>query len=97
MKVTKGCGNELCMAHKKKETYKEIESFCSKCGNSLVYVCKDCYTQLQGKDEKYCVRCAAKHDDRKDKAKKVVVGVVLTVGGVALNFGKRVISVAKKM
>lgn len=84
MKVTKGCGNESCVAHKKKEIYKDGESFCSKCGNSLVYVCKDCYTQLQSNGEKYCVRCSAKHDDRKDKAKKVVVGVVLTVGGVAL-------------
>jgi len=53
----KGCGNETCEAHKKKLIYKESESFCSKCGSPLVYVCKDCYTKLSDDTAKYCVRC----------------------------------------
>ena len=96
----KGCANESCEAHKKKITYKETESFCSKCGSPLIYVCKDCYTQLQGDTEKYCVRCLAKHEDSKDKAKKVVAGVgggALAVGGVIFTYGKKALDVAMKI
>lgn len=96
----KGCGNESCVAHNKKVTYKKIETFCSMCGNSLVFVCKDCYTQLPDNSERYCVRCNAKHKDRKDKAKKAAVGVgsgALAVGGVILTFGKKAYDVAKKI
>ena len=96
----KGCGNESCEAHKKKITYKESEVFCSKSGSMLIYVCKDCYTQLSDDAEKYCVRCLAKHEDRKDKVKKVAVGVgegALVVGGVILTYGKKVLDVAKKI
>jgi len=94
----KGCGNESCEAHKKKITYKESDAFCSKCGSLLVYVCKDCCTQLPDDTEKYCVRCIAKHDDRKDKAKKVAAGVggcTLAVGGVILTYGKKALDVAR--
>lgn len=82
MGKNKGCGNELCEAHKKKITYKKSEAFCSKCGSPLVYMCKDCYTQLPNDTKKYCVRCLAKHEDRKNKAKKVAAGIgggILTV------------------
>lgn len=92
----KGCGNESCEAHKKKINYKESDAFCSKCGSPLVYVCKDCYTQLPDDTEKYCVRCLAKHEDRKDKAKKVGGGA-LAVGGIILTFGKKALDIAKKI
>lgn len=91
----KGCGNESCEAQKKKITYKESETFCSKCGNPLVYVCKNCHTQLPDNDKKYCVRCFAEHKDRKDKAKKIVGGA-LAVGGFILTYGKKAFDVAKK-
>ena len=96
----KGCGNESCETHKKKITCKESEAFCSKCGSLLVYVCKDCYTQLSDDAEKYCVRCLAKHEDRKDKAKKVAAGVgggALAVGGVILTYGKKALDIARKI
>ncbi|KRU25041.1 hypothetical protein VT91_08440 [Clostridium sporogenes] len=96
----KGCGNESCETHNKKITCKESEAFCSKCGSQLVYVCKDCYTQLPNDSEKYCVRCFAKREDRKHKAKKVAAGVgggALAIGGVILTFGKKALDVAKKI
>lgn len=96
----KGCGDESCKAHKKKTTYKGSEAFCSKCGHSLVYVCSDCYTQLPDDTEKYCVRCYAKHEDRKVRAKKVVAGVgygALAVGGFMLTFGKKAFDISKKI
>lgn len=100
MAKIKGCGNEACEANKKKITYKETESFCSKCGSPLVYVCKDCYTQLPDDTEKYCVRCLAKHDDRKDKAKKVIAGVgsgAAAIGLAVLAGGKKALELAKNL
>ena len=94
MKKIKGCGNESCMAHKKKIIYNETESFCSKCGRPLVCVCKDCYTLLPNDSMKYCVRCLAKHADRKVKVKK---RAALAVGGVVLTFGKKAFDVVKKI
>ena len=96
----KGCSNDSCKAHKKKIIYKESEGFCSTCGSPLVYVCKDCYTQLPTDADKYCVRCLAKHEDRKVKAKKVAAGVgtgALAVGGVMFKYGKKAFDVVKKV
>lgn len=98
MKKNKGCCNESCEAHKKKLIYKETEAFCSKCGRPLVYVCKDCYTQLPADTDKYCVRCFAKYEDRKDKFKKVGAGVgggALAVGGVMFKYGKKALDLVK--
>lgn len=98
MRKIKGCGNESCEAHKKKITYKESEAFCSKCGSPLVYVCKECYTQLSDDAKKYCVRCSAEHDDRKDKAKKVAARVgALAFDSVVFTYGKKAFDVAKKI
>ena len=96
----KSCGNEACEAFKKKITYKETEGFCSKCGSVLAYVCKDCHTQLPDDTKKYCVRCLAEHEDRKDKAIKVVAGVgsgALALGGVAFKYGKKAFTVVRKI
>ncbi|MPM37614.1 hypothetical protein SDC9_84232 [bioreactor metagenome] len=88
----KGCVNASCEAHNKKITYKESETFCSRCGNPLFYVCKDCYTQLPDDSEKYCIRCLAKHEDSKDKVKKIAASVgsgVVAVGVGVLTVGKK--------
>lgn len=100
MRKSKGCGNESCEAHKMKIKYKESEAFCSKCASPLVYVCKECYTQMPGDTEKFCVRCLAKHKDRTDKAKKVGAGVgagVVAVGGYIFAHGKKILDVVKKV
>lgn len=99
MGKVKGCGNESCEAHQKKKTYKCSETVCSKCGNSLVYVCKDCYTQLPDETDKYCVRCHAKYSDRNHKAKKGLLkvgGVVITFGTI-YKVGKNALEFAKKI
>lgn len=92
----KGCSNESCEAHKKKIKYKESEVSCLKCKGSLVYVCKDCYTQLPNDTVKYCVRCLAKHEDRKAKTKKVVAGLGGALALGILTFGNKAIDAAKK-
>jgi len=92
----KGCSNETCVAHKKKTTYKESDKFCPKCGNALTLVCKDCKTQLSSDKDKYCLRCHAKRDDKKDKVKIIGGGAALALGGVVLSFGKKAIGIAAK-
>ena len=45
------------------------------------------------------IRCLTKHEDRKDKAKKIAAGVgggALAVGGVILTYGKKAHDVEKK-
>ena len=51
-------------------------------------------------DEKYCVRCNAKHEDRKEEAKKVVAGVgvgALAVGGIILKKKKKTFEIVSKL
>ena len=64
------------------------------------HVCKDCHTQMPDDTKKYCVRCLAEHEDRKDKAIKVVAGVgsgALALGGVAFKYGKKAFTVVRKI
>ncbi|HOZ37509.1 MAG TPA: hypothetical protein PLH64_02055 [Anaerolineaceae bacterium] len=90
MKKIKGCVNESCEAHIKKLKFKESEIFCSKCGSPLFHVCKDCFFPLPEVNDKYCVRCHAKHEDTKVKAGKVKAGVGATIASVvALALGKK--------
>jgi hypothetical protein len=98
----KGCVNEKCIAHEKKFLYKETEEYCSKCGVKLDYVCKTkkCYTFLEKSDSEYCIKCQAKKDDRKDDAKKAVLGAggaLLTIGGVVATKGKTIIKYINKL
>ena len=98
MKKIKGCLNESCEAHIKKRKFKESETFCSKCGSPLSHVCKDCFMKSPEDNDKYCVRCHANHEDRKDKDKKVAAGVIsvgLAVGGVMFKYGKKAFDVVK--
>jgi hypothetical protein len=91
----KGCMNESCLANQKSITYKEENDYCSKCGNKLYNVCKKCYTQLPDNAAKYCVRCLAEKQDRKDKAKdharKIGGGIVATIGIAASIAGEKAI------
>ena len=98
----KGCVNEKCIAHEKKVLYEETEEYCSKCGVKLEYVCKTkkCYTFLEKSDGKYCIKCQAKKDDRKDDAKKAALkvgGGVLAFGTLAVTKGKDIIKYIPKL
>lgn len=98
MKLTKGCANVNCVSHIKKVKYKNAESYCSSCGEPLVYVCKDCYKILENEDSNYCIRCTAKHNERNDKLKKYVAGVgagAITVSVFVAKNSKKVIDKIK--
>lgn len=91
----KGCMNESCLANQKSITYKEENDYCPKCGNKLYNVCKKCYTQLPDNAARYCVRCIAEKQDRKDKAKdralKIGVSMITAIGIAATDAGQKVI------
>jgi predicted amidophosphoribosyltransferase len=100
----KGCVNDECKVSRKKTTYKKNVDCCSKCGDALVYVCKQCYKQLPDDSENYCVRCLADMQDQiertKSKAKKTVVGTfffsIFLFRNKILGFGKSVLSAILK-
>ncbi len=87
MKALKVCINQECPACRNRTAHKEAEAYCSLCGQPLAYVCKDCSTRLPNGDEKYCVRCKAKHEDKADRRRKVVGGVGAGVAAVAAFVG----------
>lgn len=90
--MVKGCGNPECEKNRKKVKFNKAEEYCPRCGKKLCYVCPDCYTVLPDESSKYCVRCEAKHKDRRDRILQGGAGVVMAVGGIAAGavkvFGK---------
>lgn len=80
--LSKGCINDNCLNNRKKISYKKDDMYCSKCGNTLVHVCKDCRIPLYD-EEVYCVRCKAEREDKKDKAAENAKGALKAAAGVA--------------
>ena len=100
MKAKKACINANCSACQKKTAYKDTDTFCSICGRPLAYVCKDCNTQLPDGDEKYCVRCRAKHEDRAAAVKRNLVNIgggVIAFAGLSVKYGKKAVDIAKQV
>lgn len=99
MGKVKGCINEACISNQKKITFKEVENYCSKCGDKLFYVCRECYTQLPDDADKYCERCIAKKQDRKDHAKEnaLKIGAAIAPLGIAvIGKGEKILKVIAK-
>lgn len=90
MKTTRGCVNKECSDCLNRVHYKKDDVYCTKCGEKLHYVCDDCWTQLEDNNEKYCILCKNKRQDKKDEQKEkikkvgvVAVGVIGSIGAVA--------------
>lgn len=92
MKKIKACLNDKCKGKEKKITYKADDTFCTKCGNELFFVCKKCKTTRidENADSNLCIRCQAEKEDKnekmKDGAKKFGTGALAvagSIGGVA--------------
>lgn len=73
IKAIKGCLNEDCIAFQKRINFKANDKFCSKCGQPLFFVCKDCRMKLDNGTKKYCIRCENKHKDDSEQLGKVVL------------------------
>lgn len=69
-KRIKRCTNPTCERYITKYKYKATEKYCSLCGNSLVFVCGDCFDKIEdeGPQHRICARCEAIRADRKEKA-----------------------------
>lgn len=87
MKAIKGCTNEICGYNiKTKKHFKEIENFCSMCGERLQYLCIRCHAVVSDPNVRYCEECQKEVDAHKEKviadAKKVKelgVGVAVKI------------------
>lgn len=71
-KRVKGCPNIKCERNSEHYKYKAEDSFCTKCGSELVFMCPKCYGKLAdlGPEHVVCDKCAAIKDDRKNSGKK---------------------------
>jgi predicted amidophosphoribosyltransferase len=87
VKNNKGCINESCEAYKEKIKYKDSETYCSRCGSQLAYVCKKCHRQLSSNNDKNCIRCRAEIEDRRKRIQNAggkFLGVMIAGGGVLI-------------
>ncbi len=97
-KRKKGCPNEECEQHQKKIKLKATESYCSKCGTKLIYVCAKCFQEIEDIDPKHriCIRCEAESHDQKKaisgKAKMAGKGAAAAAGA----FGVGIVAKASK-
>lgn len=100
MANVKGCINAACVAHEKQTLYKDVDDYCSKCGNRLVYVCKKCHTQLPDSSKQFCEYCLAEKQDKTDRTLKkvgVIASGAAAVGIAAVNVGKLAIKGIAKL
>ncbi|PWF26229.1 hypothetical protein DD236_09200 [Ancrocorticia populi] len=87
MSQKRGCCNNNCKAYKDHEKFKHDVNFCPNCGQKLESVCgSHSCNMVMGEDpHKYCRKCQAKRDDRRDKAKNYIAGASAGIaGGAAL-------------
>lgn len=93
MKAFKGCTNDECIAYKKVH-YKQSDYYCSKCGDSLSYVCADCWHPLEDNHTKYCNDCKKKRDEKaRERKQKVADGGKAFVDG-AVKVGVGAVAIA---
>ena len=86
MRAFKGCTNLDCKAYKK-TYYKKDDHFCVKCGQTLSFVCSECWKPMEDDKEKYCISCSAEKEQKKAQAfeniKKAGASALVTLGVVA--------------
>ena len=80
MSKVKGCINIQCVAKHKEIRFKEDDSFCSKCGQELVYVCEKCHEPVEEPDKKYCLKCQEEIDRKKEQRKEKMDKAVEVAG-----------------
>ncbi len=87
IKAKKGCVNPECVMCQKKEYAHKDDSFCPKCGASLLFVCEQCHTVLDDGTTRLCICCQAKKDDAKERRKdvfnKVSAGAIAAVATIS--------------
>lgn len=93
-KRKKGCPNMECEAHKNKVKRNADDSFCPKCGSSLVFVCAKCFDEIEdlGESHRICLGCEAEAESKKEKAKDMAKNF----GKGAFEAGAVVLAAAKK-
>lgn len=96
MKAFKGCVNEECSAYKKVR-YKDVDAYCSKCGNQIYYVCADCWKQLENNKSRFCTSCEMIRKDKRDQRIANIQDGVNKFGGLAVAIGGSAAAVVKNI
>ena len=84
----KGCPNEQCENHIHQVKQYEGDEYCPKCGSRLVYVCANCFQEIENQEDvhRFCNWCEAagvgKRVRRRDSAKNMAI----KAGGIALKY-----------
>jgi DNA-directed RNA polymerase subunit RPC12/RpoP len=63
----------------------------------LQYVCADCWKQLDGNKEKYCIACKAQRDDKRDQRIEKAKGTAKTVGKTFTAAGTVMVAAARNV
>lgn len=60
-KRIKGCPNTECKRHDNQYKYKPTDMFCTLCGSSLIFVCAECFKEIEDAPDmhRYCENCKA--------------------------------------
>lgn len=60
-KRIKGCPNTECERHNSKHKYKATDKYCTICGSELIFVCAECFKEIEDSPDmhRYCENCKA--------------------------------------
>ena len=96
-KRVKGCPNTLCVSNHEKHKYDASDSYCTKCGTELVFVCKNCFKKLsdEGPEHVICRQCEAEREDRKHNSQKRWGHIGENIGNAAKTVGTGISDAAK--
>ena len=89
-KRKKGCPNKNCQMHVKEVKQDAENEFCPKCGSKLVFVCTNCFSEIEDKGTKHriCEICKVKQQEKREKAKEQAKGIAkkaaAPVGAIAM-------------
>lgn len=99
MKAFKGCVNRECKAYKKRIHFKDSYEYCPHCSQEIEYVCADCWKVLEQNNNRLCIACKAKQEQKRanqiDQIKQVGPAVV-GAAGTAWKYKDKIVDAGKK-
>ena len=93
-KRVKGCPNENCIDHQNKVKQRVENDYCPKCGCKLVYVCSNCFSEIEdlGPEHRVCRACEAKAAEKAAHRREVLKQAGEKVGGAAFAVGSAIVT-----
>jgi hypothetical protein len=94
-KRIKACPNSNCPDSQTRKKYKADDTFCTKCGSRLIFVCAECFKEIEDEPgHKFCMNCEAKkkHDGGiiQHKVKKIGEKTKEAINSGAVKAGQKI-------